>query len=340
MKRIIKRATLMSSEFFIEQFEKIQGAKAKRMDWLELASCVEKMLQSPELLSVYPNREAFWNDVEQATGYSRNALQRQSTTKRLLENHEKAEKDFLQEMLGLKEWKPGIVAEIIGQFPKMELYFRIYKYDPMEAIKLLKRMQEEPVSVAKIRDILSRLLDKNPTFEPYTPTHTFQSRHNKSRANEERERTAALEQQQAIIYESENVSIYFDHFQFRYVSIDAVALQHGEEGQISNLDGFLILKGLTPKRDSTFQRLLATIDYRSSFFRHLWLYSMNTSPWPLDQINSAIDELGIQQIGIIEYNPKSGLEIMRKPESSEKPMRYNIVMNEIMRQGIKDYGLA
>ncbi len=67
---------------------------------------------------------------------------------------------------------------------------------------------------------------------------------------------------------------------------------------------------------------------------------MNTSPWPLVQINSAIDELGIPQIGIIEYNAKSRLEIMRKPKSSEKPMRYNIVMNEIMRQGIKDYGLA
>jgi len=327
----------MTTNTFTSLLEEVRDAKTRKMNWVELGEVVNKLSKSPEFKQRYTNKEAFWEELFIVTGYTRNILQRISSTVRNLEEHEKAERDLLMSELNVKHWKPGYVAECMHYFTKAEMYLRIFKHDKAAGIMLLKRMQFEKVGMQELKAIWHRILNQRPELK--SPGFKVAGQTKREMVG----RISTLEKQKSVIYgdDEDQVSIYFDHFDFKYVSIDAVSMAHGEAGRIYNLDGFVYLNTGVPLTKGALREFLASIDYQSSFFRHLWLYDMNIFSWPIDRIQTALDELGMSQIGIVEFILDEGpLRIVRRPSDEIKPIRYNSIINEVVRHGIKDYGIA
>ncbi len=281
------------------------------------------------------NKEQFWEMLAQKTRYTRNALQRMRSTLirgNIIADREKAK---LQEILGQRALEPNALFDVLGHFHTAELFARIHSADPDAALHLLAQMRDERVPVVRIKEILSEVTNRKhsssaaPSFlMPREVLHREQA-------------LALIDEHKSLLYGGDDVSIYFNKYEFEFVSIDAVGIRCGDDGALQLVDGFMFMTGSPGKHKLAFQNLLSDIDYRSSFFRHVWLCRTCSFRWPSEEINSAIDALGIRQVGIIEFDENSGdLKILRRSKGDSRPSRYPLTLREIMRQGIPDFGMS
>ncbi len=313
------------------------------MNWVELAEAVNTLKKSPEMRQDYPTRKAFWDGLGQNTGYSANALQRMESTLVRIREIEKEDRKALKENLGLKKWREGALLNALDHFPKAEIFARIHKLDPAEAGYLLQRMQSERMSVNRMKEILRDISNSNPDVPKFvTPGQ---------KPLDARQRFSVIDEHKNEIYTGGEVSIYFRRYKFPFVSADAVATKSNEDGGIEFIDAIQLIAGLRKKSEEGFRDFLSGVDFRTSFFRHLWIFLADPidvaepdgsdpifTQTPLDHLTQAVDELGIERIGIVAYDEGDGIKIIRRPKGDEKPKRYQSVLNEVMRQGLPDFG--
>lgn len=325
----------MNAQSFDELLSKLDDARGRRMAWTQIASIINEIEKTPAGKQYSANKEHFWEMLAQKTRYTRNALQRMRST--LIRGNAIAEREKtkLQEILGKRAFDPNALFDVLGHFHTAELFARIHSADPDAALNLLAQMRDERVPVVRIKEILSEVTNRKysssaaPSFlMPKDVLHREQA-------------LALIDEHKSLLYGSDDVSIYFKRYAFEFVSIDAVGIRCGDDGALQLVDGFMFMTGSPAKHKLAFQNLLSDIDYRSSFFRHVWLCRTSSFRWPSKEINSAIDALGIQQVGIIEFDENSGdLKILRRPKGDSRPLRYPLTLREIMRQGIPDFGMA
>ena len=118
------------------------------------------------------------------------------------------------------------------------------------------------------------------------------------------------------------------------MNIDVTALTWQGLG-LSFVDGFTTLDGMPPKTEEGYQELLSMTDYRASFFRHLWLYSTNPEKWPLERISQDLNRLGLLYVGIASHGESRDVKVLRRPRGTEKPQRYQTVVEEVSTWGKK-----
>jgi hypothetical protein len=103
------------------------------------------------------------------------------------------------------------------------------------------------------------------------------------------------------------------------------------------VDGFTTVDGVPPKTAESYQELLSMTDYRASFFRHLWLYSTKPEKWPLERLSQDLNRLGLLTVGIASHGESGEVKVLRRPRGTDRPQRYQTVVEEVMRQGIPDF---
>lgn len=321
-------------------FVPIEEARHKRMDWIALADAVTELKMSADVRRACPTREDFWETAAVASGYTRNALQRMATTVtriREIEEHNKAE---IKKCLSMRKWSDGALLRALEHFPKAEIFARIHRLEPAEAWNLLQRMQSERFTVARLNEILKDLTNVDPRAQSFgRPGSVIKPK--------TKERFALIDAHKQEIYADESVSIYFRRYKFPLVSADAVALSCSDEGAIEFIDAFQVLSSIAKKTDESFRDVLSSIDYKSRFFRHVWLFLADPADLnpelinpPVERLTCAIDELGISRIGILTVTEDSEFRIIRRPKGNEKPERYQSALTEVMRQGVPDFGAA
>ncbi|EKF10348.1 hypothetical protein [Thalassospira profundimaris] len=325
----------MSTQSFDELLAKLDNARDRRLPWTEIAMLINAIEKTPAGKQYSANKEHFWEMLAQKTRYTRNALQRMRST--LIRGNAIAdrEKMKLQEILGQRALEPNALFDVLGHFHTAELFARIHSADPDAALDLLAEMRDKKVPVVRIKEILSEVTNRKysssaaPTFlMPKDALHR-------------KDALALIDEHKSLLYGGDDVSIYFKRYNFEFVSIDAVGIRCGEDGALQLVDGFMFMTGSPGNNKLAFQNLLSDIDYRSSFFRHVWLCRNSSFRWPSEEINFAIDALDIHQAGIIEFDETgSEMKIVRRPKGNDRPSRYSLTLREIMRQGIPDFGMV
>jgi len=325
----------MSTQSFDELLAKLDNARDRRLPWTEIAMLINAIEKTPTGKQYSANKEHFWEMLAQKTRYTRNALQRMRST--LIRGNAIAdrEKMKLQEILGQRALEPNALFDLLGHFHTAELFARIHSADPDAALDLLAEMRDKKVPVVRIKEILSEVTNRKysssaaPTFlMPKDALHR-------------KDALALIDEHKSLLYGGDDVSIYFKRYNFEFVSIDAVGIRCGEDGALQLVDGFIFMTGSPGNNKLAFQNLLSDIDYRSSFFRHVWLCRNSSFRWPSEEINSAIDALDIHQVGIIDFDEEGGeMKIVRRPKGDTRPSRYSLTLREIMRQGIPDFGMV
>ncbi|MHC8491239.1 hypothetical protein ACTU44_00850 [Thalassospira sp. SM2505] len=325
----------MSTQSFDELLAKLENARERRLPWTEIAMLINAIEKTPTGKQYAANKEQFWEVLVQKTRYTRNALQRMRST--LIRGRAIAEREKvkLQEILGSRAHEPNALFDVLGHFHTAELFARIHSADADAALDLLAQMRDEKVPVIRIKEILSEVTNRKfsssaiPKYlMPNEVIHRQQA-------------LALIDEHKSLLYAGEDVSIYFKRYEFEFFSIDAVGIRCGDDGALQLVDGFMFLTGTPANNKQGFQNLLSDIDYRSSFFRHVWLCRTSSFRWPSEDILSAIDMLDIRQVGIIEFDENNAeLKIIRRPKGDTRPARYSLTIREIMRQGIPDFGMV
>jgi len=325
----------MSTQSFDELLAKLDNARDRRLPWTEIAMLINAIEKTPAGKQYSANKEHFWEMLAQKTRYTRNALQRMRST--LIRGNAIAdrEKMKLQEILGQRALEPNALFDVLGHFHTAELFARIHSADPDAALDLLAEMRDKKIPVVRIKEILSEVTNRKysssaaPSFlMPKDALHR-------------KDALALIDEHKSLLYGGDDVSIYFKRYDFEFVSIDAVGIRCGEDGALQLVDGFMFMTGSPGNNKLAFQNLLSDIDYRSSFFRHVWLCRNSSFRWPSEEINFAIDALDIHQVGIIEFDETdSEMKIVRRPKGDARPSRYSLTLREIMRQGIPDFGMV
>lgn len=314
----------------------IQDAQARRMDWIELGAVIAKIRQQPEWAKSFSTREAFWDELGNVTGYGRNTLQRMTSTLEKLRLMQKAEPALLKAVVGKRAREEDVLARIIGNVQKAEFIARIYKYEPESAFRQIQQMTESRIPVIQLREVWNEIINSRPEMR----SPGFVSPKKDGSKDLKQERLAELDEQRSLLYAGEDASIYFGRYKFELVSADAVGICCEKDGGLRFVDGFMIFDRVRPRTDSAFEECLAGIDYRARFFRHLWIFAPFEMDHTLDKIGDAMDKLGILQAGIVKYEDDVGLKIVRRPNGTEKPSRYQMVVQDVMRQGIPDFGVV
>mgnify|MGYP005810909209 CR=1 FL=1 len=325
----------MNAQSFDELLAKLDDARGRRMPWTQIASIINEIEKTPAGKQYSANKEHFWEMLAQKSGYTRNALQRMRST--LIRGNAIAdrEKTKLQEILGQRSLEPNALFDVLGHFHTAELFARIYSADPDAAFNLLAQMRDERVPVVRIKEILSEVTNRKHSS---SAKPTFLTRKD---ALHREQALALIDEHKSLLYGGDDVSIYFKRYEFEFVSIDAVGIRCGDDGALQLVDGFMFMTSVPARHKLAFQNLLSDIDYRSSFFRHVWLCRNSSFRWPSEEINAAIDALDIHQVGIIEFDEEGGeMKIVRRPKGDARPSRYSLTLREIMRQGIPDFGMV
>ncbi len=317
------------------QFDRIRDARSRRMDWIELADAIVTIERSPDLKLLHGTKEDFWKNLTELTGYDRNTLQRMTSVLRNLRRIQKEERKTLQEIFAERSAEKDLLARIVENVHKAEFLIRIYRTEPNTAFDLIERMKREKVPVARVREAWGEVLNSHP--ERRAPdfrvaSHAFPGNATKT------QRLAELEEHKSLIYGGDNASIYFNRYKFAFVSADAVGICCEDDGGLRFVDGFMILDRPAPKSDSAWENCFASIDYRSRFFRHLWIFAPFEAESALAKISKGIDKLDIPQVGIVKYEGEVGIKVLRRPSNNAKPSRYPMLVQDIMRQGIPDFG--
>lgn len=325
----------MNAHSFDELLEELDDARGRRMPWTQIASIINQIEKTPVGKQYAANKEQFWELLAKKTVYTRNALQRMRSTLIRCTTIAEREKTRLKEVLGPQSAEPNDLLDVLGHFHSAELFARIHSADADVAIELLGKMRNERVPVTRIKEILSEVTNRRHSSSSSTlfvmPKSFF---HRK-------EALALIDEHKSQLYGGEDVSIYFKKYEFEFVSIDAVGIRCSEDGALQLVDGFMFLTGSPLKNKLGFQNLLSDIDYRSSFFRHVWLCRSSSFRWSTEDIIVATDVLGIDQVGIIEVDERSSdMRVLRRPKGDNRPSRYSLTLREIMRQGIPDFGMV
>ncbi|MBO6947535.1 MAG: hypothetical protein JJ855_06105 [Rhodospirillales bacterium] len=320
-------------------FAPIEDARRKRMDWIAIADAVTELKNAPVTRTTFSTREEFWEAAAAASGYTRNALQRMATTVVRIREIEQANKESIKKCLSRRKWSDDILLEALDHFPKAEIFARIHRLEPAEAWQLLERMQTEKFSVIRLKEILRDISNTVPRTQQFS-----QPGAGKAVVNE---RFAMIDAHKSEIYADDAVNIYFRRYRFPLVSADAVALSCNEDGGIEFIDAFQIVSSISKKSDEGFRDLVSGIDFKTSFFRHVWLFladpaDMDTDQFnpPIERLSRAVDELGISRLGIVTISDDAEFRVLRRPKGNDKPARYQNALTEVMRQGVPDFGVV
>ncbi|EWY37313.1 hypothetical protein N825_20750 [Skermanella stibiiresistens SB22] len=311
-------------------FEGIHKAKERRLSWYMVAADAAEIADPKAWRSRYPSKEVMWATIEESTGYGRNLLQRYVTTFRALAEIEQKHRSELQDVLGSKPRSAGCLAARIGPFAPAEVATRAYKLDAAEGLALIRRMLVGKLSTSRVREEYKDLLNRQPEGKVVSFKSVGDAR------RELDQKVAALEGSAAVLYGNEDVRFYYRRYRFSLVNIDVTALTWQGLG-LSFVDGFVVLHGIPPKAEDDYQELLSKVDYRASFFRHLWLYIANPEKWSLERISQDLNRLGLLTVGIASYEETGEVKVLRRPRGGDKPQRYQTVVEEVMRQGIPDF---
>lgn len=325
----------MTTKSFDQLLTDIKEARNRKLSWLEIAQTINAIEQTPAGKLGHGSKEEFWEMLVSITGYSRNALQRMRSTHQKILSIGKAEAHRLNKIFGRDADDPEFLFKYIHFSNKAEMFARIYYFDPDSALDLLRQMKTRKVPVMELQYVLRNIANRQK--DSFGAGQFVSTR---DRRVERIDALALLDEQKSLLYGGENVSIYYERYKFDYVSIEAVGISYGNDGALQFVDGFIFLKGSGPVSDMPFQNTLSDIDYRSRFFRQVWLCALSPEKWPLEKMIKAINELGISQVGIITFDPDIGMKILRRPGGVEKPSRYPLIVKDIMRQGIPDFGVA
>lgn len=329
----------MSEDSIVQNLNKIKDAKKNRMMWTTLAETLVVLKKSPDMRREFPDRAAFWEMLAPHTGYSRNALQRMESTLRRIREIEKENREALRRTLGVESWENGLLLKVLNHFPKAEIFARMHRLDAAEARHLLERMTTERISVSQMKDVLRDVTNAHPDTPKFVVSRGEER-------TDPREWFVRLDNNKGEIYSGIEVGIYYRQYAFSYVSADAIAISCNDDGGIAFIDAFQVVTNLEEKTDDGFRDLLSAIDYRSSFFRHVWLVLVGearkadsfATNYPVESLEHGIDELGIQGIGIIRLSDEGDLDVVRLPRGGDKPTRYRSVLTDVMRQGVPDFG--
>jgi len=313
-----------------EGLKNLHQAKDRKLPWAEVAEIVADITGAKEWRTRYASREDMWAALEESTGFKRNILQRFATTYRAISEIEQKHRAELRDALGLKASGRGSLAWAIGSFGKAELVTRAYKIDAADGLPLIRRVLISGLSINDIREEYREILNRQPEGKIVRFKSAADARQDMARS------IAALEENASLLYGNEDARFYYGRYRFSLVSIDAVALAW-QGLSVSFVDGFVIVQGAPPKAEADYQELLSKIDYRASFFRHLWLYAPMPGNWPLERISQDMNRLGLLSVGIALREEGGEVRVVRRPRGGEKPPRYHTVIEEVMRQGIPDF---
>lgn len=317
----------------------LENARKRGVKWVELGEALNTLKRDPDTIKNYSSKENFWNSMAHKSGHSANALQRMESSFCRIREIERANKNAIKEALKLTAWEEGILFEILKHYPKAEIFTRIYRQSPTDAWILLRRMRAEDVSINQMKAIFRNIKSAGPERQT-TPEF-------KHKAPEPPDHFSVIEAHKDDFYSSDQAIIFVQRYRFPLVSPGMVALG-SNDGEITFVDAFEVITNLRQKSRKGYQELLPEIVFKSTYFRHLWLFISDprdlkpttAGEAPAKQLIDTIVSLGIHRIGVIANDKANGIKILRRPQGNDRPTLYENALREVMRQGVPNLGAA
>lgn len=313
-----------------ERLETLSKLPAKRSDWGKVAAIVADLADDHDWQKRFSSKAAMWEDLGGRIGSNQNMASRLAQTYRGVCAIEAKHQDELRDVLKPNAGRLVSLAEALSSFGKAELIVRTYKKDPNIGLDLVRKVVLGGMPVSQLKD------EYNDLVNSLAPGRRRRFK-TVSQAVQEKSQISQLEENASLIYGGDEARFYYGRYHFRLVSVDAVALSW-RDMKISFVDGFVLAAPISQDKNREYQNLLSATDYQASFFRHLWLYFPMMIDGFADRLGDDLNRLGLATVGILVETEPGEIKAVRRPKAGEPPARYQTVLQEIMRQGIPDFG--
>jgi hypothetical protein len=302
---------------------RLEGAKARRKPWADVARLLERGLQRERAEGIDRAKGPFLRAAAVATGYSTNALNRFVSVL-----------TFATEVGGAM----GVEVEQLLRVPfaSLELMKRIAAADPKIGRRLLREFPRRPVPISRLRELLRTASDHGELISPRGNAARLRSAHEHAvlgllesglpdlTGAKDAKLTAPVAKLplpiSGVFASDEDGGINFvDTFDIkRFAFPDAVAVRV-TDGGIDFVDAFDIKHYKHGASSQVIRDIVASAALSARFFRRFWLLVSSSSEF-LTALVNAIEALKLDSIGVAEVSlSEASIRPLRWPCSDPVP---------------------